>query len=555
MASTRMSAPMRGVTLQLSRLSVRQDAVPKCITSSFARPISTSPSSRASAPLSTITTSASAPLHPIKPIEQQTVLATIHHFPSLEPLRFESYPANHLYLPTRRDILHRAIVYEGDMTRLGTASTKTRYEVRGSARKIRPQKGSGKARLGDKNSPMLRGGGVAFGPKPRDFSTGLQKKVYDLAWRTALSYRYRKGELVIVDNAIEIESPSAKLLKDIFDSHPWGGSTGRSLLITLEQRPLLEQALDAMGRSRQSLTWDEVDVKDLLELSRIVIERDALKNILLFHQEDLTHTALPWYKGMVRSSPPTELEAVPGWLEFRELMSVPAAERDEARIDMYESLASARWQEAADLPLDHPRKNELTISSLELSAQSKDLLAVSPRTFHGLSELRETETHHQRILLKTEAIEMRVQALRLRGKNEEADRLWQKAGDMRIDVEAAEADLYTIQGNQCAAQAEEFRRRGLHAKGDEQQRMAEEWFAKADALNEVEGEEVEEELFDEEIEQELLEESLEEKKADEKLETKAETNAAAEQKLEGEREDGTAQSNVEAKVESVPEKK
>jgi large subunit ribosomal protein L4 len=504
-----------------------------------------------------VASSANAPLNTVKALEQQTVLATIHHFPSLEPLRFEQYPANHLYLPTRRDILHRAVVYEGDMTRLGTASTKTRYEVRGSRRKIRPQKGSGKARLGDKNSPMLRGGGVAFGPKPRDFSTGLQKKVYDLAWRTALSYRYRKGELVIVDNAMEIESPSPKLLKDIFDSHPWGGSSGRSLLVTLEERPLLEQALDAMGRSRQSLTWDEVDVKDLLELSRIVIERDALKNILLSHQEDLTHTALPWYKGMVTSSPPTSLEAVQGWPEFRDLMSVPASDRDEARIEAYESLAAQRWQEAGELPDGHPRKIELTISSLELSAQSKDLLAASPRTFYGHRSHEETKTHHIRILLQTEAIEMRVQALRLRGRNEEADNLLQTASEMREDVDMSGADFYTLEGNKAASQARAAARRGNQNMAAELTTLAEEFFAKAD---EMKGE-VEEELYDGEDSNDLLEQEIdqaelsvkeEQAQAGERL---ASPEVLAEEKVEEKLEDEKVESKTEEKVESVGEKK
>src|SRR5579863_1203709 len=69
----------------------------------------------------------------------------------------------------RRDILHLCVVHHLDSLRQGSANTKTRGEVRGSGRKIRRQKGSGKARLGDGQSPMLRGGGVAFGPKPRDF--------------------------------------------------------------------------------------------------------------------------------------------------------------------------------------------------------------------------------------------------------------------------------------------------------------------------------------------------------------------------------------------------
>jgi large subunit ribosomal protein L4 len=309
---------------------------------------------------------------PVKPFEEQTVLATIHQFPSLEPLRFEEFPANHLYLPTRKDILHRAVVYEGDMTRLGTASTKNRWEVRGSARKMRPQKGSGKARLGDVRSPTIRSGGVAHGPRPRDFSTELQKKVYDLAWRTALSYRFRKGELIIVDNAMEIESPSTRLLEHIlkYQAKQRGGK-GKSLLVTLEERPMLERALEELESGDTTLLWDEVDVKNLLEGSRVLIERAALNNILLSHQEDLTHKRIePWHKGIIRSSPAEDLESVVGWPEFRGLMLTDPSEMSSARADAYESAASSRYAYAETLD-EGPKRTELLISAYNLLAEAK----------------------------------------------------------------------------------------------------------------------------------------------------------------------------------------
>ncbi|KAL6711440.1 54S ribosomal protein yml6, mitochondrial [Coniothyrium glycines] len=374
MASTRISAPMRGVTSHLGRLSIRQDAVSarssKSLLTLYPRSISTSTSPRAS--VSAITPSA-ANYAPVKPFEEQIVTATIHQFPSLEPLRFETFPANHLYLPTRKDILHRAVIYEGDMTRLGTASTKTRHEVRGSSKKVRPQKGTGHARIGDRKSPMLRGGGVAFGPKPRDFSTELPKKVYDLAWRTALSYRFRKGELIIVDNAMEIESPSARLLSDIFKYHEKMRGKGRSLLVTTEERPLLEQALADMDRADQAVTWDFVDVKNLLELSRVIIERDALHNILLSHQEDLTNKALqPWHKSLVQSSPPKDLEATIGWQEFRSLALTDPEDREAVRAQAYESAAETRYAYAESLPQGLER-SELTISAYKLLAEAKEI--------------------------------------------------------------------------------------------------------------------------------------------------------------------------------------
>ncbi|KAF2643836.1 ribosomal protein L4 [Massarina eburnea CBS 473.64] len=476
MASTRISQPMRGVTHQLSRLSIRQDALPKALSTPFARPITTSTSTQAA--VATITTSADGYV-PVKPLAEQTVLATIHQFPSLEPLRLERYPANHLYLPTRRDILHRAVVFEGDSTRLGTASTKTRYEVHGSARKIRPQKGSGRARLGDKKSPMLRGGGVSHGPKPRDFSSDLPKKVYDLAWRTALSYRFRKGELIIVDNAIEIESPSERLLSHIFELHDRERGRGRSLLVTGESRPLLEQALDKMDRRRQALTWQEVDVKDLLELSRIIIERSALKNILFSHQHDLKNDKTP---PVVQSVAPYQLMSVEGWEQFRNLVLAPPAEREALRPDIYEEVAHSRLTSASKLP-DSTEKARTLISVYKLAAEAKDLRRSqlpkpSPieleytelearvnstrddvQRKHELVTLNELlvrwrDTIYQNVKLQAEAAENRRDACKYRGDTKGARKYEEAASGWRTDMSQHEMELFQAHGALHRAMAE-----------------------------------------------------------------------------------------------------
>lgn len=220
---------------------------------------------------------------------------TLHEFPSFEPTSLVSYPSTHLLMPLRKDILHRAVIYEGDMTRQGTASTKYRSEVHGSNRKIRPQKGTGSARLGDKKSPMLRGGGVAFGPKPRDFSTELPRKIYDQAWRTALSYRYRKGELILVDGEVDLDVADGALQRYMRDLLTWqnmGNGGGRTLFVTSERRENLVEALDGekMGRHARALEVDFVDVKDMLEMGRVVIERDALEELFLSHESDLPYT-------------------------------------------------------------------------------------------------------------------------------------------------------------------------------------------------------------------------------------------------------------------------
>ncbi|TDZ34617.1 54S ribosomal protein yml6 [Colletotrichum sidae] len=236
-----------------------------------------------------------------------TVPVTIHAFPTLEPRSLESYSTKHLYLPLRRDLLHLAVVYEGDATRQGTASTKTRWEVRGSHRKIHPQKGSGRARAGTRQSPIRRGGGVAHGPKPRDFSTRLNRKVYDVAWRTALSYRYRRGELVVCEDGMELPLPGdftrlvdseymdkaigeeyrRKWLLQVLDANQWGKAHGRTLFVTADHRRHLAETLKGSYDQGRFLPVEDVDVKDLLETGRVVIERAALKEMLEAHQSDL----------------------------------------------------------------------------------------------------------------------------------------------------------------------------------------------------------------------------------------------------------------------------
>ncbi|KAI9371838.1 ribosomal protein L4 domain-containing protein [Aspergillus egyptiacus] len=216
------------------------------------------------------------------------VLATTYSFPSMEPVQFVEYNEKQLMVPLRRDILHRAVVYEGDMTRQGTASTKWRGDVHGSGRKLHMQKGTGKARVGDKKSPIRTGGGVAHGPHPRDFSSSLPRKIYDQAWRIALSYRYKRGQLIIIDNKISIpKDATPHLIKEIFKVNRWGREFGRSTLITDLPHERLFETVHEVGEHAKILDRQDVDVKDLLETGRIIVEKEALDRILAQHSRDL----------------------------------------------------------------------------------------------------------------------------------------------------------------------------------------------------------------------------------------------------------------------------
>jgi large subunit ribosomal protein L4 len=147
---------------------------------------------------------------------------------------------------------------------------------------------------------MLRGGGKSFGPKPRDFSSDLPRKMYDIAWRTALSYRYKKGELLICEDGMNVEYPASldssngkmshgKMLYtgEIFKANRWGKDHGRSLIITSEYIEELFEAMQDIGREGIVMTGAEVDIKDLLKPKRVIIEKSALEQMLREHQSDL----------------------------------------------------------------------------------------------------------------------------------------------------------------------------------------------------------------------------------------------------------------------------
>ena len=103
-------------------------------------------------------------------------------------------------LPVNEDVIYYAINNELANKRVGTACTKDRSEVHGSNAKPYKQKGTGNARRGDKKSPLLRGGGVIFGPKPRDFSFTLPKKVKRLAMKSILSAKAQQDRLTIIED-------------------------------------------------------------------------------------------------------------------------------------------------------------------------------------------------------------------------------------------------------------------------------------------------------------------------------------------------------------------
>lgn len=175
--------------------------------------------------------------------------------------------------PIRRDVLHLCVTHYLDSLRQGTASTKTRGEVRGSGAKIRPQKGSGKARLGDGQSPMLVGGGVAFGPKPRDFSTKLPRKVIQMGMRVALSAKVKERELGVTMN---LDWPNGKTnhLAHMIDLL----GLQKTLFVTGEEKPCvgLERAIANIPRVKL-VTVEDLNVYEILKWQKLLLDVKAVE--------------------------------------------------------------------------------------------------------------------------------------------------------------------------------------------------------------------------------------------------------------------------------------
>lgn len=112
-------------------------------------------------------------------------------------------------LEVRADLLQRAVKWQLAGARAGTAHTKTRSDVKRTGKKLYAQKKTGGARHGARSAPIFVGGGVAFGPKTRDFSTSLPKKVRQLALKTALSSKVADKQLIVIDEA-KLSAPKTK---------------------------------------------------------------------------------------------------------------------------------------------------------------------------------------------------------------------------------------------------------------------------------------------------------------------------------------------------------
>ncbi len=133
-------------------------------------------------------------------------------------------------VPFNQTVVHQVVVGQRANARQGTASTKTRGEVSGSTRKLFRQKGTGLARAGGIRSPLRRGGGIVFGPKPRSYQQAMPKKMRRLALRCVLSAKVRDKELIILEQ-LKLDKPRTKEMAQILAAL---GVDSSALIVTSE---------------------------------------------------------------------------------------------------------------------------------------------------------------------------------------------------------------------------------------------------------------------------------------------------------------------------------
>ena len=173
-------------------------------------------------------------------------------------------------------IVHRALIRQLANSRQGTASSKTRAEVRGGGRKPWRQKGTGRARAGSSRSPLWKGGGVIFGPKPRDYSVKMNRKERRLALRTA--FQSRVEDLIVVEDFVaQLERPRTKELLEAIAR--WGADLDSKILLIVDQQ---SENLKLSARNVQNIKLiasDNLNIYDILMANQIVVTSSALEAI------------------------------------------------------------------------------------------------------------------------------------------------------------------------------------------------------------------------------------------------------------------------------------
>jgi len=177
-------------------------------------------------------------------------------------------------LPANDAVVHQTMVMQLANRRQGTASAKSRGEVKGSTRKLYAQKHTGRARRGDVKSPLLRGGGVAFGPKPRSYRQSMPRKMRRLALKCVLSSKVSEGAMKVVEG-LSFERPKTKELNNVLTAL----SIDTSALIVIEESSVNVRKSALNLGNIKVLPSAQINVLELLSYKTVIVTVPALRNI------------------------------------------------------------------------------------------------------------------------------------------------------------------------------------------------------------------------------------------------------------------------------------
>ncbi|WP_101773937.1 50S ribosomal protein L4 [Peptostreptococcus faecalis] len=171
-------------------------------------------------------------------------------------------------------VLYEAVKCQLANKRQGTQSAKTRAEVRGGGRKPWRQKGTGRARQGSIRSVQWVGGGVAFAPKPRDYSYSLPKKVRRLAMKSALSSKVQDNEIIVLD-ALSFEAPKTKEIVNMFKNVE---AAKKTLVVTADNDENVVKSVRNIDGANVCHV-NTLNVYDILNCDSFIITTDAVKKV------------------------------------------------------------------------------------------------------------------------------------------------------------------------------------------------------------------------------------------------------------------------------------
>ena len=177
-------------------------------------------------------------------------------------------------IPFNEAVVHQAMVRQLANKHQGTASTKTRGEVRGSTRKLYRQKYTGRARKGDIRSPILIGGGITFGPKPRSYRQSMPKKMRRLALKCLLSAKVKEGDMKVIQG-LDFEKPRTK---DMLNTLSVFNVDSTALIVTAQSAPNVVESARNLAHVKV-IPSALVNVLDLLSYKALIVTVPAIRNM------------------------------------------------------------------------------------------------------------------------------------------------------------------------------------------------------------------------------------------------------------------------------------